>query len=110
MKNQEFIIDNCQVTAILTGNLQGELAAGIRETMLTYIADGYCNFNVNLTKVNTINSTGLGMLVNIQKRALQQGGNISLEGLQGTVKAAFDRTRLSKAFTILECKPFADKP
>lgn len=103
MRNQEFIIENSQVNAVLAGNLQGELAAGIRETMLTYIADGYCNFNVNLAKVTTINSTGLGILVNIQKRACQQGGTISLEGLQGTVKAAFDRTRLNKAFTIREC-------
>ncbi|HWR08803.1 STAS domain-containing protein [Sporomusa sp.] len=104
MENQEFIIENCQVIASLAGNLQGELAAQIRETMLTYIADGYCNFSVDFSKVNDINSTGLGMLVNIQKRALQQGGDIIIHGLQGTVKVAFDRTRLSKAFTILDCK------
>lgn len=110
MKNQEFILDNCQVTAILTGDLQGQLAAGIRETLLAYLADGYCNLNVNLANVHTINATGLGMLVNIQKRACQQGGNITLEGLQGTVKAAFDRTRLSKAFTIQESKPFTARP
>ncbi|HWR45550.1 STAS domain-containing protein [Sporomusa sp.] len=103
MENQEFLIENCQVIAILAGNLQGELAARVRETMLTYIADGYCNFNVDFSKVSNINSTGLGMLVNIQKRAVQQGGDIIIYGLHGTVKDAFDRTRLSKAFTILDC-------
>ena len=49
-----------------------------------------------------INSTGLGMLVNIQKRALQNGGSITIAGLDGSVKAAFDRTRLTRAFTILD--------
>lgn len=106
MENQEFFIENSQVIASLAGNLQGELAAQIRETMLTYIADGYCNFNVDFSKVSNINSTGLGMLVNIQKRAAQQGGVIILQGLHGTAQAAFERTRLSKAFTILDSKTF----
>lgn len=102
MKNQRFLVENSQVVVTLAGSLQGELAAQIREAVLTYIADGYYDFKVDFSKVNTINSTGLGMLVNIQKHALQQGGDIIIHGLQGTVKAAFDRTRLSKAFTIID--------
>ncbi|SMC46712.1 STAS domain-containing protein [Sporomusa malonica] len=104
MKNQKFLVENSQVVVNLVGSLQGELAAQVRETMLTYISDGYCDFKVDFSNVNNINSTGLGMLVNIQKRALQQGGDIIIHGLHGTVKAAFDRTRLSKAFTILDCQ------
>lgn len=101
MENQEFVIVDNQVVINLTGDLQGELATAIREAVLGYIDDGYPNFRLNFSRVSGINSTGLGMLVNIQKRALQNGG-ITIAGLDGSVKAAFDRTRLTRAFTILD--------
>lgn len=105
MKNQEFFVENNQVTANLSGNLQGELAAKIRETLLSYIETGHSSLKVDFSKVTNIDSTGLGILVTIQKRSLQNGGNMVLHGLQGNVKAAFDRTRLSKAFSIADCNP-----
>lgn len=101
MKYPEFHIIGNQVVVSLAGNLQGELAAKVRETILSYIADGYFHFKVDFSQVTDINSTGLGMLVNVQKRAMQNGGNIIINGLHGTVQTAFNRTRLSKAFTIL---------
>ncbi|WP_434133259.1 STAS domain-containing protein [Sporomusa sphaeroides] len=101
MNYPEFHIVDNQVVISLTGNLQGELAAKIRETILRYIADGYFHFKVDFSQVTDINATGLGMLVNVQKRARQNGGNIIINGLHGTVQTVFDRTRLSKAFAIL---------
>ena len=102
MKNQQFIIEDNQVIANLSGNLQGEIAAHVRETLLRYIEVGYSVFKVDLSKVNNIDSTGLGILVTIQKRSLQSGGDMLLQGLYGAVKVAFDRTRLSKAFIITD--------
>jgi anti-sigma B factor antagonist len=102
MENQEFIVDDSQIVANLSGNLQGDIAAQVREAMLTYIEDGYNSFTVDFSKVTSIDSTGLGILVTIQKRSLQNGGIIILRGLHGAVKAAFDRTRLSKAFPIAD--------
>ncbi|BBB92365.1 MAG TPA: STAS domain-containing protein [Methylomusa anaerophila] len=102
MKNQEFQVAGSQVIVHLAGDLQGELVAEIRETLLDYIEKGYYNFTLNFSKVTGINSTGLGTLVNIQKRALQNGGNIVLTELQGLAKTAFERTRLTKAFPILQ--------
>lgn len=102
MENHEFVIEDRQVIANLTGSLQGETAARLRETFLKYIAEGYHNFTVDFSHVADIDSTGLGILVTIQKRTLQAGGDITLQGLHGAVKTAFDRTRLSKAFTIVD--------
>ncbi len=102
MKHQEFHINDSQIIVTLAGNLQGELAAQVREKVLRYISDGYYHFKVDFSKVSDINSTGLGMLVNVQKHAIQNGGSIIIEGLHGTVQVAFNRTRLSKAFTILD--------
>lgn len=105
MENHEFIIEDDQVTANLTGSLQGEAAAHLRETLLTYIANGYHIFKVDFSHVDTIDTTGLGILVTIQKRALQNGGTVTLQGLHGAVKDVFDRTRLSKAFPIIDIRP-----
>lgn len=102
MEKQEFLVENDQIIANLSGKLQGEVAAQVREKLLTYIADGYCQFKLDFSHVCNIDSTGLGILVTIQKRVLKSGGNIILQGLQGPVKLAFDRTRLSKAFTIID--------
>jgi len=105
MENQEFLVESNQVTANLSGNLQGELAARIRETLLTYIENGHCSLKVDFSNVTNIDSTGLGILVTVQKRSLQNGGDMVLHGLHGNVKAAFDRTRLSKAFSIVDSTP-----
>lgn len=101
MNHQAFDIIDSQVIVTLAGNLQGKLAAQVRKTILSYIADGYYNFKVDFSQVNDINSTGLGMLVNVQKHANQHGGNIIIEGLHGSAQVAFNRTRLNKAFIIL---------
>lgn len=100
MEKQDFFIAGNQVIAKLAGNLQGTVAAQVRETLLQYIEDGYACFKIDFSNVHNIDATGLGILVTIQKRTLQHGGNIVLEGLHDSVKIAFERTRLSKAFTI----------
>lgn len=105
MENQKFLANDSIIVASLSGNLQGELAAKVREAMLTYIEDGYSSFRIDFSNVSNIDSTGLGILVTVQKRSIQQGGNIVLENLHGKVKATFERTRLSKAFTIADTKP-----
>ena len=95
------IIDN-QVNIRLYGDLHGDRAAIFREQALLYIEQGYQDFNVNLSEVSDINSTGLGALVNIQKKIQQCGGQVTLHNLQDSVKTAFQRTRLYKAFVISE--------
>ncbi len=98
------IVDN-EVVITLSGSLQGELAVSVREAVLKYIAKGYSHFTMDFSKVTSINATGLGMLVNIEKRARQNDGAVILMGLGNAVQEAFDRTRLTKAFTIVGSKP-----
>ncbi|HWR38961.1 MAG TPA: STAS domain-containing protein [Patescibacteria group bacterium] len=97
-----FEVDGDQVNIHLVGDLLGDRAAIFREKTLQYIEQGFQHFTVNLEAVDDINSTGLGALVNIQKRIRQNGGHVTLHGLQGSVRTAFQRTRLHKAFSITE--------
>ena len=102
MSKHHFEVIGNHVKIRLSGGLLGDRAAIFREKTLHYIEQGYQDFTVNLTEVDDINSTGLGALVNIQKRIQQNGGRVTLHGLQESVRLAFQRTRLHKAFAIID--------
>lgn len=97
---QEFQTGNGELTVTLAGSMYVEEAAALREKLLEYIQAGQRNFLIDLKSVDYIDSSGLGVLVAIQKRALQNGGKVVIKGLQGTVKQLFEMTRLTKVFEI----------
>ena len=54
---------------------------------------GHKEFIMNMKNVEYIDSSGLGTLVAIQKRALQNGGNVIIKNPIGLVKDLFQLTR-----------------
>lgn len=97
---QEFLVQDGQLVVTLDGSLYVEEAAVLRERLLEYIQTGQRDFVVDLKNVDYIDSSGLGVLVAIQKRALQNGGKVIIKGLRGTVRELFEMTRLTKVFEI----------
>lgn len=97
---QEFLVQDGQLVVTLDGSLYVEEAAILRERLLEYIHTGQRDFVVDLKEVDYIDSSGLGVLVAIQKRALQNGGKVVIRGLRGTVRELFEMTRLTKVFEI----------
>ena len=97
---REIIMANAQVQVFLSGNLYVEEVKEIKETLTTLVKDGQKNFLIDLSQVDYIDSSGLGVLVFIQKKALQNGGSVKVKGLQGIVKELFEMTRLTKVFEI----------
>ena len=97
---QEISIEENQVRVKLSGSIYVEEAAQLRESLLGYIEKGEKTFIVDLGGVDYIDSSGLGTLVAIQKRALQSGGSVVIKGLKGLVKDLFVLTRLDKVFEI----------
>ena len=77
-----------------------EEAVQLRAGLIGYIDKGYKTFILDLSGVDYINSSGLGTLVAIQKRALQNGGSVIIKGINGLVKDLFELTRLTKVFEI----------
>ena len=55
---------------------------------------------LDLEKVDYIDSSGLGVLVAINKRTLQNRGKLIIKGINGLVKELFELTRLTKVFEI----------
>lgn len=100
MKANFSIIDN-KVIIKLEGSLFVEDALLLRTKTLSYFDQGHKNFLVDLEKVDYIDSSGLGVLVALQKRALEHQGALVLRGLHGVVKELFELTRLNKIFEIV---------
>ena len=97
---QEITVNDKDVLVVLSGSIYVEEAAQIRESLIGYIDSGHKTFIVDLGNVDYIDSSGLGTLVAIQKRALQNGGSVIIKGMKGLVKDLFELTRLTKVFEI----------
>ena len=97
---QEITVTDNHVVVNLSGSIYVEESAQIRESLIGYIEKGHKTFVVDLGNVDYIDSSGLGTLVGIQKRALQNGGSVIIKNLKGLVKDLFELTRLTKVFEI----------
>lgn len=89
-----------EVIVTLVGSIYVEDAAILREQLITFVESEYRHFIIKLHGVDYIDSSGLGVLVAIQKKALQKQGGVTLAGAKGVVKELFELTRLNKVFSM----------
>lgn len=85
---------------ILGGNLYVEEATELRETLIQEIDRGVHSINLDLSGLDYIDSSGLGVLIAIHKRCMQKGGSVKIKGLKGNIRELFELTRLTKVFEI----------
>ena len=99
---QEIAVEENRVLIKFSGDIYMEDATRIRDSLMGYIEKGQINYIIDLGGVDYIDSSGLGALVAIHKRALQRGGHVVIKGLHGMVKELFILTRLDRVFKILK--------
>ena len=97
---QEITVTDNIVLVSLSDNIYVEEAAVLRASLIGYIEKGHNQFIIDLSRVDYIDSSGLGTLVAIQKRAMKNGGSVIIKGIKGFVKDLFEMTRLTKVFDI----------
>ena len=93
------IVDN-RIHIILQGTIYVEDAKEMTEKLVALIEAGQTRLLIDLSQVEYIDSSGLGMLIRIQKIAVRNGGNVVLKGVQGLVRELFEMTRLTALFHI----------
>ena len=91
---------NNQMQVILAGNVFVEEAKKIREVLNESITKGQKSILIDLTQVDYIECVGMGMMVSVQKKALQIGGSIKIKGIQRLLKKQFELNYMVKAFEI----------
>ena len=97
---QEFTVKDGKVNVFLSGSMYVEEAAVLREKLLGYAEQGLKIFWIDMKEVDYMDSSGLGVLVAIQKRALQKGGEVVLVDANGLAKEIIELTRLNRVFTM----------
>lgn len=88
------------IKVVLGGNLYVEEATELRETLIQEIERGAHSINLDLSGLDYIDSSGLGVLIAIHKRCMQKSGSVKIKGLKGNIKELFELTRLTKVFEI----------
>jgi len=94
-----------QIGDVLKVSLDGRLVAACSEEFKELISN-HLNDNRNLlfdlTKMNHIDSSGLGALVFILQKAMAQGGAVKLACLQARPRIVFDITKVYRVFEIFD--------
>lgn len=90
------------IVVTVTDSLLVNESSVLREKILELIKQGNIHFLFDFSKLNIIDSSGLGVLVSIHKRVKERDGKLIIKGLHGEVKKIFELTRLTKVFDIVE--------
>jgi anti-sigma B factor antagonist len=84
----------------LRGEIDVYTAPRMRQAIVDLVDAGSLNIVVDMEKVDFLDSTGLGVLVEGLKRVRTRGGSLSIVVTQDKIVKIFDITGLNKAFHI----------
>lgn len=98
------IVDN-KLFVNLKGGFEGWNAATARDILIDYLEKGHSDLVLDLSSVDSMNATGLGVLVSIQQRLDDIGGQLTLCGVSQRIRGLFERTRLGRMFCIIDSGP-----
>lgn len=102
--------DGCQIEKQISGDfhivrLIGEInlrnSPDVREYLLALLHEKPRQLIIDLEKVNYMDSSGVGTLVELKRRIEQSGAGFSLAAMQPRVKNLFQMTKLDMFFRIL---------
>ena len=97
------MMDNLSnITVIAVPNkLNIAITSDFRSQLYNGLKAGDKNFIIDFSKCEFIDSAGLGVLVSVYKKAMEQGGSVKLANLNSIkVLKIFQLTRLEKVFEI----------
>jgi anti-sigma B factor antagonist len=91
--------DDWTVLAV-SGEIDIATAPSLREKLHNLLAEGRSSLIIDLDEVTFLDSTALGVLVGVLKRARTEGGELRIVSNQPRVRKVFEITRLDSAFDL----------
>ena len=88
--------------ARVAGDLDLTTAPRLREQLVQVIVEGQPRLVVDLQAVDFVDSTGLGVLVGLLKRARSQGGDLRLVSTRSGLTKILEMTALDRAFPLAD--------
>jgi len=84
----------------ISGEVDLRTSPQLRDVFLELLETKPQRVILDLTGVGYVDSSGVGTIVELKRRAMQDNGTVILVGLQARVRSLFEITRLDKFFTI----------
>ena len=88
------------LTVTIEGRLVAAVAPNLRDELMDKMKEG-SNVLFNLSKMVHIDSSGLGVLVQVLQKAKSIGGKVILAALQPGPKVVFEITKVNRVFDIV---------
>ncbi len=98
MEIVEEIIDDIVVEIINLDRATLREAEELKENINERISNGYKKVIIDLSSVEFLDSTFLGVIVNTLKKVAKMGGDLKLVGFKPVVRSMFELTRLFRVF------------
>ena len=92
--------DSGVLNVAIEGRFVAAVAPALRDDVIGRMHDG-TNVLFDLSKMVHIDSSGLGVLVQVLQKAKAGGGKVILAALQSGPKIVFDITKVSRVFDIV---------
>src|SRR5213594_344357 len=93
---------------VVVVDVEGQLIVGNRQELKQKVLDelekGEKKFLIDFAKTGYIDSSGLGVLVSLSKKILEQGGELRLANLNDDLKTLFELTKLDILFQIADTR------
>lgn len=84
------------------GEVDVYTAPKLREKLVELVGEGHYQIIVDMTKVEFLDSTGLGVLVGALKRVRSNDGDLYLVCTQPRIRKVFEVTGLTKVFSLFD--------
>jgi anti-sigma B factor antagonist len=84
----------------LSGEIDLRTSPGLRASCLELLDEKIARIVLDLTGVSYIDSSGVGTIVELKRKAMRNKSKVILVGLQPRVRSLFEITRLDKFFDI----------
>ncbi len=92
--------DGAKLYGFVEGEIDTFTASGLREELEAVKITEGLEIQLDLSKVNYMDSTGLGIFVAFYKRATREDGKVKLVGLSSRLQRLFEITGLSELMDI----------
>jgi len=89
-----------QTVLTVRGEIDVYTAPRLRQSIVDLVEAGAVNLVIDMEKVDFLDSTGLGVLVEGLKRVRTRGGDLSIVVTQDKIIKIFEITGLNKAFSL----------
>ena len=102
LKYSKEVTDNIMIFKINEEEVNHDIASELKEKIFFHMAEGNLNIILDLSKVKTVDSSGLGSLLFSKRQAKGNNGDVKLVGVSESVQNMIRIAQLSRVFEMYE--------